>query len=171
MNREKVVVAELLRPRGNRGEIFARSTTDVPGRFETLKHAHASLPGNSSVPVAIEDAWRHKDGWVLKLAGVDSINEAERFRGADLWVAASERAALPQGEFFQSDLIDCRIIDTATGECIGTLEGWQDYGGTPLMQITVHGREVLIPFVPAYCEIDLAARSIRVNVPPGLLEL
>jgi len=81
MNREKVVVAELLRPRGNRGEIFARSTTDVPGRLETLKHAHASLPGNSSVPVAIEDAWRHKDGWVLKLAGVDSINEAERFVG------------------------------------------------------------------------------------------
>jgi ribosomal 30S subunit maturation factor RimM len=40
------------------------------------------------------------------------------------------------------------------------------------MQMKVGGREVLIPFVPAICrEVDLAARTIRVELPEGLLEL
>jgi hypothetical protein len=37
--------------------------------------------------------------------------------------------------------------------------------------VIYEGREVLIPFVPAICDVDLSAKSIRVTVPDGLLEL
>ena len=171
MDRERVVIAELLRPRGNRGEVLARSETDVPGRLERLARANARLRDGSDVVVEINEAWQHKGDWVLKFAGIDSIDSADRFRGADLWVAPSERAALPEGEFYRSDLIDCTVIDKATGDSLGTVSGWQQYGGPPLMEVGVKGREVLIPFVAALCEVDLAARSIRMDIPEGLLEL
>jgi ribosomal 30S subunit maturation factor RimM len=50
--------------------------------------------------------------------------------------------------------------------------GWQQYGGPPLMELTVEGREVLIPFVSSICRrVDLAARNITVDLPEGLLDL
>jgi len=171
MNRERVIIAEILRPRGTRGELIAHSETDVPGRLETLGKATVRLQDGADVPVEIADAWTHKGDWILKLAGIDSIDAANRFRRAELWVPISERAELPPGEFFRSDLIDCAVIDKVTGDCVGRVQGWQQYGGPPLMETTVNGREVLIPFVVSNCEVDLAARSIRIELPAGLLDL
>ncbi len=171
MQPERVVVAELLRPRGNRGELLARSQTDVPGRLQTLKRARVRLADGQDIPVEIVEAWSHRREWVLKLAGVDSIGDAERFRGAELWVPREERGTLPAGEYFQTDLIGCSVIDRTTNKCLGVVEGCQQYGGPALMQLTVDGREVLIPFVSAVCEVDLGSRRIVVDVPEGLLEL
>ena len=60
------------------------------------------------------------------------------------------------------------MIDASTGEVLGVVEGWQQYGGPPLMEVRVDGREVLIPFVRAICrEVDLEAQTIRVDLPEG----
>jgi 16S rRNA processing protein RimM len=172
MERGRVVVAEILRPRGNRGELLVRSQTDVPGRLKQLERAQARLADGADVPVEITEAWIHDGNWVLKFAGVDSISDAEQFRGADLWVAAGERGSLPEGEFFESDLIGCAVLDAASGAELGKVGGWQACGGPPLMEMKMDGREVLIPFVPAICrDVDLAARTIRVELPEGLLDL
>ena len=168
---ERVVVAEILKPRGVRGELLARSQTDIPGRLETLRQAQAHLRSGEDVAVELEQAWRHKEDWVLKFAGVDSIEQADQFRGSELWVPPSERAELPDGEFFESDLVGLSVVDAATAKQFGVVEEVQQYGGPPLLGLTYEGREVLIPFVPAICDVDLVARVIRVTLPDGLLEL
>lgn len=171
-NPDVVVVAEILRPRGNRGELLAVSQTDVPGRLESLRYAKVRI-GHENIPVEIESAWPHKEHWVLKLAGIDTIDAANRFRGADLWVPKAERGQLPDGEFFQTDLIGCKLIDAA-GNSLGEVAGWQQYGGPPLMEVRIAGQkdEKLIPFVPQICkQVDLDKKIIRVDLPDGLLEL
>jgi 16S rRNA processing protein RimM len=171
MERDRVVVAEILRPRGNRGEVLARSQTDVPGRLQTLKRAQARLTDGADLSVELTEAWAHRGDWVLKFSGIDSITDAERFRGADLWVPAAERGELPEGEWFRSDLIGCSIIDAADGRVVGKIEGWQEYGGPPLMEVTVDGREVLIPFVPSLCQVKLEDKVVSMEIPEGLLDL
>jgi 16S rRNA processing protein RimM len=172
MDRDRVVLAEISRPRGVRGEMLAISQTDVPGRIESLRKAQARLADGSDVEIEISNAWPYRGDWVLKLAGVDSMDEAERFRGADIWVPLAERGSLPDGEFFRSDLLGCAVVDDVTGRELGVVEGWQQYGGPSLLQVQVDGREVLIPFVDEICrKVDLEARVIRVDLPEGLLEL
>lgn len=172
MDSERVVIAEIMRPRGNRGELMVRSQTDVPGRLESLKRVQVKLADGSDVEVEIDQAWEHKGDWVLKFAGVDSIDAADRFKGADIWVSRSERANLPEGDFFQSDLLGCAVIDANTGRRLGSVEGWQRYGGPPLLEVSVEGREVLVPFVDAICrKVDMEARAITVELPDGLLDL
>jgi 16S rRNA processing protein RimM len=124
------------------------------------------------MPVEIAEAWAHKQDWVLKFAGVDSIDAAEQFAGSDLWVPLAERAKLPEGEFFRTDLIGFTVTEGSTGKILGTVEGWQQYGGPPLMEVTVGGKEVLIPFVkPVYRVVDLEGRRIEVDLPEGLLDI
>jgi 16S rRNA processing protein RimM len=148
-----------------------RCQSDVPGRLEHLKRAQAQFPDGSSIPVEITEAWPHKNGWVLKFSGIDSIHGAEALRGADLWVPLAERGTLSEGDIFRSDLMGCRLIDTRTGECAGTVQGWQENGGPPLMEVGDGVRERLVPFVRALCEVDLAARTIKTDLPEGLLDL
>ncbi|MBV9404896.1 MAG: 16S rRNA processing protein RimM [Acidobacteriaceae bacterium] len=171
MDRERVVVAEIVRPRGNRGEVVARSMTDVPKRFEHLKQAQAHLADGSDVEVEIDHAWMHKGEWVLKLAGVDSIDAAERFRGADIWVPLRERGRLAEGEFFRTDLIGLTVCERASGRALGVVENWQEAGESAWMEVNCDGRAVLIPFVRPLCEVDFEARRICVDLPDGLLDL
>jgi 16S rRNA processing protein RimM len=172
MHHERIVVAEVLRPRGNRGELLVRSQTDVPHRLETLKKAHAHLAGGTDVQIDISHAWSHKGDWVLKLQGIDSIDAAERFRGADIWVPPAERGSLPEGEFFQTDLLGYSVIDRASGTRLGAVEGWQQFGGPALMEIAIEGRTALVPFVSSICrEVNRDARTIAVDLPEGLLDL
>ncbi len=169
--RDRVVIAEILGARGNRGEVLARSQTDVPGRIEGLKSATARLKSGSDVPVEVAAAWPYRGDWVLKFAGIDSITAAERFRGADLWIPFAERATLPNGEFFQSDLIGCLVLDKNTGERLGVVKGCWEHSGQLFMEVQAGTREVLIPFVSAMCDVDLVTSTIRVDLPEGLLDL
>lgn len=171
MDRSRVVLAEIFRPRGVRGELIARSLTDIPGRLESLKQAQVRLANGMDRTVELAEVWQHKGDWVLKFAGIDSMEAAQEFRGADLWVPISDRAALPDGDYFQSDLTGCEVVDRSTGRTVGVVAGWQQYGGPPLMEVTVDGRETLIPFVSSECQVDLGARVIRMSLPEGILEL
>ncbi len=168
----RIVIAEIFRERGIRGEVTARSQTDVPGRLETLKSAWVLLTDGTDRAVTLEAAWPHKGDWVLKFAGVDSMSDAEQFRGADLWVPFEERAPLPEGEYYESDLAGCAVRTMGTGEWIGTVTGMERYGGPALLEVDRNGRNVLIPFVPSICrKVDLEGREIQVELPEGLLEL
>jgi 16S rRNA processing protein RimM len=165
-------VAEIVRPRGVRGELVARSQSDVPGRIEHLKEAQARLKNGTDVAVEISRAWRHKGEWVLKFAGVDTIEAAELYRGADLWLHLEDRGRLESGQFFRSDLLGCRVQDAATGADVGIVEGWQQFGGSvPLMEVRLAEKIYLVPFVPALCAVDLENRIIRAELPEGLLDL
>jgi 16S rRNA processing protein RimM len=166
------VVADILRARGNRGEVLANSQTDVPGRLAALKSANVRLADQRDIEVQIESAWSHGEHWVLKFAGVDSISDAEGFCGSELWIPREQRGTLPEGEFFRSDLLGCSITDAAAGQEIGKVEGFQQYGGPLLLELQVKGREVLIPFVPEICrKVDLEAKTIETSLPEGLLDL
>ena len=172
MDRERVVIAEILRPRGNRGELLVISQTDVPGRIEGLRFGQVRLSDGSDVQVEIEEAWQHKGNWVLKFAGVDSISAADRFRGSDLWIPFDSRGKLQDGEYFRSDLVGCSVIDALDGSILGIVGGWQQYGGPLLLEVSIAGREVLIPFVEPICsKVNLEGRTIVVELPEGLVQL
>lgn len=130
-------------------------------------------------PYEVETVWYHKEQPIFKFRGVDSISAAESLAGLDVCIPAGERIALPDGEYFFSDLMDCRMLDNGSGELIGTVEGWQECGpagGQSQILLEVNqgrgGEPLLVPFARAILKkIDLDAREIRVEMPPGLSEL
>ena len=164
-----IAVGRLIRPRGNRGEMIAEIFSSQPGRAEKLKQVRLDLAGRSQV-FRIEQVWHHDGRPVFKLAGIDSISEAEVWAGAEMLVPESERARPDEGEYSHADLIGCAVIaDKPVGKVIAV----EEYGGAPLLNVAREGgREVLIPFAKSICrEIDVENKIIRVELPEGLLEL
>jgi 16S rRNA processing protein RimM len=166
-----VAIARIIRSRGNRGEMLAESLSSRPDRFEKVQKAWLDQRGRR-VETELDKAWWHEDRLVLKFKGIDSINDAEAWRDAEVLVPVSERVALDEGEYFQSDLIGCVVVDR--DQQVGTVRAIEETGGTDLLVVKSEngGREVLIPFTRAICrKVDVEARRIDAELPEGLLDL
>lgn len=165
-----VTVALLGKTRGNRGELTALALSSKPERYESLQAVYLFGPGVSASGdrLEVESFWFHDGTLILKFKGVDSISDAERFVGCEVRVPMAERAALEEGEFFESDLIGCDVVERATGQSLGRVSAWLDGGGAGLLVVG----DLLIPFARKICvEIDPAARRIAVELPEGLKDL
>jgi len=143
--------------------------TDDPERFQQLERVY--LNGQ---PYGLESVWYHKGQPIFKFSGVNSMTDAERLVGIDVCIPAEERLKLEEGEFFYTDLVGCEIHDETSGKRAGVVTGWQETGGPVLLEVDRgDGSEVLlIPFASALLKkIDVVAREIRAELPPGLLDL
>ena len=143
-----------------------------PGRADELKDVMLDLDGRRREAV-VERVWVHDGRTVFKFAGIDSIDQAEEWAGADLLVPEAERVRAEEGEFFHADLIGCVVVGKDAAEPIGVVTAVEEFGGPPLLKVAApNGRQILIPFALSICrEIDVAAKRIRVELPEGLLEL
>ena len=164
-----VAVGRILRERGRIGELTAEIYSSQPGRAEKLKDVVLSLAGLKR-PVQVERLWYHNGRPVFKFFGIDSISDAEIWRGADLLAPESERAGPKQGEYSHDELIGCEVW---APELLGVVRGIEDYGSQILLRVEkTAGGEMLVPFAKAICrEIDVARKVIRAELPEGLAEL
>lgn len=161
-----VTVALLGKTRGNRGEITALALSSKPERFQSLRRVYLFGAGK---PYEVETAWFHDGALILKFQGIDTISDAEKLAGSEVRIPESERTPLEPGEYFQTDLVGCSVIERKTGNSVGRVAGWEDSGGPGLL--VVEGG-LLIPFARSICvEIDPAAKRIVVELPEGLKDL
>jgi len=165
-----ITVAVLGKTRGNRGEITAVALSSKPERYQQLRQVY--LFGGSveeGREFEVESTWFHDATLILKFRGIDSISDAEALARAEVRVPAAERMTLDPGEFFESDLVGCEVIDRRTGNSLGRVTGLEDSGGAGNLAV---GRDLLIPFARSICvHIDPAARRIEVELPEGLEDL
>lgn len=165
-----VAVGRLLRTRGRNGELLAALDSTQPGRAERIARVLLRRTDRSA-HFDVENVWLHDGRPVFKFSGIDSISEAELWEGSEILLPEAERVAPEPGEFYQVDLIGCRV--ESQGSTLGSVVGVQEGSGPLLLQVAAEGgRELLIPFARAICrEIDVAGKRIVVELPEGLTEL
>ena len=162
-----VTIAVLGKPRGNRGELTSTSLSSKPERFDGLREVFLCVPGGEETRFTVKEVWNHGGVFIFKFQGIDSINDAEPWRGADVRVPKSERIQLDPGEFFHSDLIGCELRDHATAKVYGNITDVQEYGGPTLLEI--NDGQMLVPFVKAICvDIRPDLGYVAANLPEGL---
>ena len=114
-DREWVTVAILGRARGIHGEIAAFSLSK-PERYASLREVFLFPEGSRR---EVESAWFHDNRLILKFRGVDTMSDAERLAGCEVRVPRAERMPLDRGEYFESDLIGCEVIERDGGASLG----------------------------------------------------
>lgn len=166
-----VLVGRVARTHGHRGAVIVNPDTDFPEARFAAGATVWMLREGGAVPVAIRDAMFHNGRPVLTLEGVETMNDAERLRGAELRVPERELQALPDGAFYIFQLVGCEVR-TVGGETVGPVTAVEGELGSQRLSVASPDGEVLVPLVTAICvSIDVAGRRIVIDPPAGLLDV
>jgi 16S rRNA processing protein RimM len=127
----------------------------------------ARLPDGTSRALRIRSLRRHQGRPLVAFDGVDDANAAQALVGATLTI---DRAAvrLARGEYFDDDLVGCVLVDPG-GAVLGRVVAVEHYPAQDVL--LVGNRRALVPLVRAFVKhIDVGAKRIAVELPPGLLD-
>jgi 16S rRNA processing protein RimM len=106
----------------------------------------------------------------VTLAGVDSREAAEALRGLWVTTVADQLESLPEGEYYTYELVGCEVL-TEDGRSLGTVREVWSTGTDVLVVEDEQGATHLVPARKEFlCEIDIEARRIRIDPPPGLID-
>jgi 16S rRNA processing protein RimM len=186
-NRRWVLVARILRPRGNKGEVVAELLTDFSARFSTLKQIYLRKDDGEPESAALQHFWvdrNHPGMGIFHFSGYTTISEAEKLRGFEVLLRFEERVVLPAGQYFVTDLIGCTVLELpgeavkpcSPGRRLGIVRDvlftGETVAGTPILQVETPAGELLVPLAEDICKrIDVAGRRIEVWLPEGLGEV
>jgi 16S rRNA processing protein RimM len=171
-NPDYLVIGEILRPHGVRGEVRLRILTAYPERIAKLKTVYLgdSHDAPDLIPYQVE-ANRMSTGYgLLKLKGIEERNAADRLRGLFVMVDFAHAVPLEEGEFYLYQLIGIRVF-TDDGLELGTLVDVLETGANDVYVInSPEYGEVLIPVIPdTILSTDIAQGILTVHLLEGLL--
>ncbi|MBO0831792.1 MAG: ribosome maturation factor RimM [Actinobacteria bacterium] len=169
----QLVVGQISRPHGVRGELAVEVRTDDPELRLAVGAVLRTEPAAAG-PLTVTATRSHAGRLLVRFAGVDDRTAAEELRGTLLMVESDELEDLRDpNEFRDHQLIGLLVVGPG-GDQVGTVADVLHHGQDLLVVDGSGGRagaEILIPFVSAIVsEVDLAAGLVRVDPPPGLLD-
>jgi 16S rRNA processing protein RimM len=167
-----LLLGEILRPHGVRGEVRMRVTTDYPERIAERKQLLLSEDeAGTHVETYHPEALRmHQEYALLKLKGIDDRDAAERLRQLYVLVELEDAVPLEEGEFYLYQVIGIRVV-TEEGETLGTVRDVMETGANDVYIIdSERYGEVLLPAIPSVVlKTDIPAGVMTVRLMDGLL--
>src|SRR5919202_995814 len=118
---ELVTIGQILKPFGVKGEVRVRSLSDVPGRFERLETVMLETSGGQTLSTSVDHVRADHDSYVVRFTAFSTPEEAAPFRGALVKITRDPTLALPEGQYFEYDIIGI-TVKTVDGRLLGTLK-------------------------------------------------
>ncbi len=167
-----LLLGEIMRPHGVRGELRVRLLTDYPERIAKLETIYLadSPEAQKPKPYHVTGMRMNGDFGLLKLSEVPDRTAAERYRGLFVLIDMEHAVPLEAGEFYLYQLIGLKV-QTADGQPLGTLTEVLETGANDVYIVdSPQYGEILIPVTPeTIVKTDIDAGVLIVNLPEGLL--
>ena len=150
-----------------KGEIKVQPWCDGPEflcGFDTLYY-------KSGTPVEIERSRVAKNIVVMKVKGVDTVEEAQKLRNRVLYIDRDD-VELDEGCYFVQDLIGLEVVDADSGESYGKITDVSQTGANDVYHITDEkGNVKLIPAIPeVVAETDIEGGVMKITPLEGLFD-
>lgn len=178
---EHFQIGVITAPHGVRGEVKVFPTTDDVNRFKKLKKIIVAQ--NSSdhlsqlrtnqpellVTLTIENVKFFKQFVILKFAGIDDMDNAQKYKGKSLWVERQDAVKLERDEYFVADLMGMLVVDE-TEAPLGRLTDVIRTGANDVYAVAMDdGKEVLIPAIKdCILNVDIDGFKMKVRLMDGL---
>jgi len=161
-------IGQIVNTYGIKGFVKVVPYTDDIKRFEQLKSVYIEQK-SKIIEAFIEEVKYSKNLVLIKLKGINSIEEAEKYKNAILKIDRKDAVKLPEDTYFIVDLIGLDVY-TLDGENLGKLEDIFKTGSNDVYVVKNElGKQILIPAIESVIkQIDLSHRKIIVNLLEGL---
>lgn len=159
-------IGQIVNTRGLKGEVKIMPWCDDPSVFEELDFI---LIDNREY--GIEYVKYHKNFVILKLDGIDSIDEAEKYKNKTMFVYRDMLGELPEGTYYICDLLGC-CVKTVNGEILGEIDDVIKTGSNDVYSVRNDGgKQVLIPVIDDVIrEINIDEKYVIIELLKGLID-
>ena len=163
-------IGQIVNTFGIKGEVKVKPFTDDIKRFDKLKKINIEQK-NSKKEYEIENIKYHKDMVILKLKGIDQIEQAELLRNSYLKIDRNEEEPLEENTYYIVDLLGLSVY-TEEGILLGILDDIYNTGSNDIYVVKDElGKQTLLPAIQDVIkEIDIENQKIIVHVMKGLLD-
>jgi 16S rRNA processing protein RimM len=164
-----ILVGEILKAHGIRGEVAVHSLSENPARFQTGSVALVGAdPGEAQPMVVAGSRMLGTDRALVRFEGVDDRTQAEALRGSRIFAAAEDLPQLPEDTYWEKDLVGLAVVD-GNGRHLGTVTAVLSRAEQDLWEVETSGGPVLVPAAKGIVtSVDLPGRMVVVDPPPGL---
>ena len=163
MKLETINVGRIVNAHGIKGEVRVQPRDGDPYFLTEFKTFY--IDGKPVTPTANHV---HKSLVLMKFPGVDDMNAALTWKDKVLYIRR-EDAHLPEGEYFDDELLGVEVYDEVTGALLGEIKQVETYPASKVY--TVKGeKEYLIPAVKdAFIRsVDLDKNRMEIHLWEGL---
>ena len=141
-------IGQIVNTYGIKGFVKVQPFTDDIRRFEDLKQVYLQVKERLET-FEIEEVKYHKHMVLLKLKGIDDINQAEKYRNAYLKIDRKDAVILPEDTYFIADLLEMEVT-TEEGEILGKITDVYPTGSNDIYVVkNEEGKQILLPAIRA----------------------
>ena len=161
--------AKIVATHGIRGEVRCQyfcDSADFLCEFDELY-----LDKNGEKPVEIARAYPHKNVVIMKIEGIDTVEDAQKLIGKTLYMDRDD-VELDEDVYFIQDIIGLVVKDIDSGEVYGKISEVYQNGATDVYSIKKeNGTELMFPYIDEVVKkIDIDAGEMLIKPLEGLFD-
>ena len=166
---EYIEIGQIVNTNGLKGVVKVNPFTDDISKFEELKYIYIQLKSELK-KVKIEQVRYNKNQVLLKLEGIDSIEEAEKYRKFYLKIEKKSQEELGEDTYYIVDLIGINVY-SENDEYLGTIEDVFPTGSNDVYVVKDNlGKQILVPAIAEVVkEVELKNKKMVIKIIPGLI--
>lgn len=159
---EYLMIGEITKPQGVRGEVKVRPCTCDVGRFDGLETVFFEKNGGYA-PVRVTVNRIGDDAVFMNVEGIFDRDTAEKLRGTKLYIDRAHAVALDEDSNFLTDLVGLHGV-VSDGRDLGKLADVMQPGGNDVYVFRGALGEVLVPALKSVVvKVDLKAGEMLLD--------
>jgi 16S rRNA processing protein RimM len=162
-------IGQIVNHFGIKGMVKIKPFTDDITRFDKLETIYIETKKQKK-EYKIEEVKYHKNMVLMKLEGINTVEEAETLRQSYLLVDREKEEPLEEGVYYIVDLLGLEVY-TEEEKLLGKVEDIFNTGSNDIYVVKDElGKQILLPGIPEVLKnVDLEKGKITVHLIPGLM--
>jgi 16S rRNA processing protein RimM len=164
-------LGKISKPFGSKGQVVVILDVDNPLKYKKLGSVYLDLDGEW-VPFIIKSVEiRTGQRALFHFEDVNTAEDASVFAGREMYLSLDLLPPLKGNKFYYHEVKDFSVIDAVHGN-IGTLVKVLEFQHQSMLQVTFHGKEILVPLVDeVVLKVDRKLKELHIRAPEGLIDI
>ena len=162
-------IGQIVNTNGLKGIVKVKPFTDDIKEFETFESIYVQKKAEL-IEFKIESVRYAKNMVLLKLKGIDNIDEAGTLKNLYIKVRREQLPELQENSYYIVDLLECEVV-TVDGEILGKMDDVFNTGSNDVYVVkNEEGKQILLPAIKEVIKnVDIPNRKITVKLMEGLI--
>ena len=169
--KDLILLGHVIRPQGLAGLLRIVSYAQSTETFLRAGSVFLSIDKKGFLKEKVVSVKPHGSTCILRLSHINSIDQAERYKGAEILIRKESLLKEEGDEFFWYELIGLDVY-LLSGQYLGVIKKIFPTGGNDVYVVEGQGKEFLIPAIHQVVkEINIGDKKMIISPIKGLLDI